>query len=51
MNTNVPYLIGTCLKNISSDGSPGWLWAPLIDDIFNHESASYLNEPLPDCGE
>ena len=52
MDTKVRYLIGSCLKNMTSDGSPAWLWAPLlIDDVFNHESASYLSEPLPECGE
>ena len=40
------------MKNITSDGSPAWLWAPLMtDEEFNHESASYSNEPLPECGE
>ena len=51
MDRRVRYLIGSCLKNRTSDGSPAWLWAPLLNDVFNHESASYSSEPLPECGE
>ena len=52
VDTNAQYLIGSCMKNITSDGSPAWQWAPLMmDEEFNHESASYSNEPLPECGE
>ena len=40
------------MKNITSDGLPAWLWAPLLmGEEFNHESASYSDEPLPQCGE
>ena len=52
VDRKAPYLIGSCMKNITSDGSPDWLWAPLLmDEEFHHESASYFNEPLPECGE
>lgn len=46
------YLLGTCQKNVTSEGLPGWVWSPLDNVKKVHEVEDFYNNTvvIPSCG-